>query len=117
MTEMILSLVLLQSIGQMISIPIVMLTMYYIFNNPLYGSAVTLVTLLGLTGFTGVLYGELQASKLQFKPNGILGNSLVKITNFNITGTTLAVLNKELKTTAYVGVGVNIVLCLTTGTY
>lgn len=66
MTEMIFSLVLLQSIGQMISIPIVMLTMYYIFNNPLYGSVVTLVSLLGLTGFTGVLYGELQTTKSFF---------------------------------------------------
>lgn len=66
MTEMIFSLVLLQSIGQMISIPIVMLTMYYIFNNPLYGSVVTLVSLLGLTGFTGVLYGKFQTNKSFF---------------------------------------------------
>ncbi|XKL64323.1 hypothetical protein PGB90_004409 [Kerria lacca] len=86
MFEMVMSVLLIQIAGQMISIPIVMTTMYWIFENPLGGSAITLVSLLGLTGLTGVLYG-----------------------------TTLAVLNKDLITTVYCGVGMNIVMVLTTG--
>lgn len=86
MIEMMASVMVIQVFVHIIQTTLVMIVMYWVFDNPFEGSLTTLSILMMVTGFAGMFFGFM-----------------------------LAVINSEMAITAYSGICTNIVLCFTSG--
>lgn len=60
MIEMMASVVVIQVFVHIIQTTLVMVVMYWVFDNPFEGSLVTLSSLMMVTGFAGMFFGNKQ---------------------------------------------------------
>lgn len=114
MIEMMLSIIVIQMVVHIIQTTLVMIVMYYGFDNPLQGSLVTLSILMMITGFSGMFFGNYHIQNYYLNRFYLYENCKVKF-YFWLLGFMLAVINNDMTITAYTGIGTNIVLCFTSG--
>ena len=110
MVEMMASIVLIQMVVHVIQTCLVMTVMYIVFDNPLEGSLTALSWLMVFTGVAGMFFGTFEWWEMIS-----LHLKIFHSIWFPILGFMLAVINTDMKITAYSGIGVNIVLCFTSG--
>ena len=60
MIEMMASVVVIQVVVHIIQTSLVMIVMYWVFDNPFEGSLTTLSILMMVTGFAGMFFGKLK---------------------------------------------------------
>lgn len=58
MVEMMASVVVIQVVVHIIQTTLVMIVMYWVYDNPFEGSLATLSSLMMVTGFAGMFFGE-----------------------------------------------------------
>ena len=64
MIEMMAAITLIQMVVHIIQTTLVTIVMFYVFDNPLQGSLITLSVLMMITGFSGMFFGSIAYSLL-----------------------------------------------------